>query len=80
MNQLIYCGPAVPRGGLNAFAVFIGRLPENVQKLIDQCPEIGALIVPIEDLGSVRRRCEVAGTEEHRLYKAVLGHAWEAKE
>lgn len=79
-EQVIYCGPAIPRGGLGAFAVFIGELPENVKKLIGQCPEISKLIVPIERLAAVRAAVAVKGTEEHRLFEAVKKHKWEVAE
>lgn len=79
-EQVIYCGPAIPRGGLGAFAVFIGPLPENVKKLIVQCHEIGRLIVPIDQLAVTRAALGKKGTEEHRLYEAVKKHKWEVAE
>ena len=79
-EQTVYCGPALPRGGLGAFAVFIGPLPESVKKLIAQCPEIGSLIVPVEQLALTRAAVAKKGTEEHRLFEAVKKHKWEATE
>lgn len=79
-EQMIYCGPAVPRGGLSAFAVFAGALPANVRKLAGECPELGRLIVPVGDLAETRRRVGEPGTEERRLHEAVKNHKWEASE
>ena len=79
-EQVIYCGPAIPRGGLGAFAVFIGGVPDFVRKLIDQCPEIGGLIVPVGQLAVTRAAVSKKGTEEHRLFEAVKKHKWEVAE
>lgn len=76
--QTIYCGPTLPHGALLAYSVFIGPLPATVEKVIDECPEVGRLIVPVEKLGEVRRRCEISGTEKNRLYKEIKSHKWEA--
>ena len=79
-EQTVYCGPALPRGGLGAVAVFIGPLPESAKKLIAACPEIGRLIVPVEQLALTRAAAAKKGTEENRLYEAVKKHRWEVAE
>lgn len=78
MTQVIYCGPTLPGGRLLGYAVFIGSLPATVESVIAECPEVSRLIVPVEKLGDVRRRCEISGTEENRLYKEIKSHKWES--
>ena len=72
-EQLIYCGPNVPKRGVFCYQVFIGGLPFNVRELIAEIPEAEKLIVPVNELEQTRRRISVKGTVEHLYYERIEG-------
>lgn len=70
--SVIYCGPTLPKAQLVSLSIFRGGLPKYVQDLIAKTPEIGRLIVPVDKLAPTQQRTRTPGTEEHRLYQAIL--------
>jgi hypothetical protein len=71
-EPVIYCGPTLPRK-LVSMSVYRNGLPANVAALAGETPEIARLIVPVSRLSETRKRAETPGTEENRLYQAILG-------
>jgi hypothetical protein len=71
-EPVIYCGPSLPRAKIISMSVYRGGLPGNIEALAGKIPEIGGLIVPVSRLTEVHRRTSVPGTEENRLYQAIL--------
>ena len=76
-GTVLYCGPALPKKGLFAHALFTDGLPPHVESLARQCPEIMRLMAPAARAAEVMRRAKRPGTEEHRLYQAIRKHTWE---
>ena len=68
----IYAGPTMHRRVIVAGSVYRNGLPVQVEKLVEKVPEVGRLLVPIEDYLSVRTATQTQGTEEHRIYHALL--------
>jgi hypothetical protein len=71
-KPVIYCGPNIPKGNLMSMAVFRGGIPGNIGRLIEKIPEIGGLIVPVNQLADVRKKIAVQGSEENRLNQVIL--------
>lgn len=75
IEPLIYCGPTIRNGELQQFAVFMGKLPQHIEKLTEEEIAIKELLVPIKDLASVRSNIHKRGTREHLLFEKALGYA-----
>lgn len=73
-KRLVYCGPNLPGGKLQAFSVFKGGLPAHVDALIADCPDVRALIVPVDRLSVVRSRLTDKTSAEFAMYAAVRKH------
>lgn len=71
-ETVIYCGPNLPRAQIISASVYRGGLPANITALIEKIPEVGKLIVPVAALDETRRKVATQGTEENRLYQAIL--------
>ncbi|MDR3280942.1 MAG: hypothetical protein LBT23_10550 [Synergistaceae bacterium] len=71
-EPLVYCGPSLPGARLVTMSVFKGGLPPRVTALIEGKPEIGRMIVPASRVHETRSRASIQGTEENRLYQAIL--------
>lgn len=69
---VVYCGPTLPKAQLTTMSVYRGGLPRHVLALIERTPEIGKLIAPVDKLPEMRKLTRTPGTEEHRLYNAVI--------
>lgn len=69
----IYLGPTMHRRVMVHAACFRGGLSEAVKAVINKCPEVGGLIVPVEDAPRTKAKIEEAGTEQHRLYDYLRG-------
>jgi hypothetical protein len=54
-GQVIYCGPNILRVGLQRGAIFRDGILESLYLVIEQCPSVGALFVPVEQFAVVRR-------------------------
>lgn len=75
IETLIYCGPTIRNGELQQYAVFMGKLPQHIEKLTKEEIAIKELLVPIKDLASVRSNIYKKGTREHLLFQKALGYA-----
>ncbi len=71
-EALIYCGPNLPRAKIIINSVYRNGLPPNIAALVEKIPEIGKLLVPVSALNETRKRIATQGTEENRLYQAIL--------
>lgn len=72
VETVVYCGPTLPRAKLISMSVFKNGLPDYVKRQIETCPEIGRLIVPVEELVEMKKQIAIKGTEENRLYQVVF--------
>ncbi|MDR1471567.1 MAG: hypothetical protein LBS75_03505 [Synergistaceae bacterium] len=70
-EPVIYCGPTLPRK-LVSMTIYRGGLPANVALIAEENPDISKLIVPVSKLSETRRKIDISGTEENRLYQVVL--------
>lgn len=71
-QRLIYCGPNIPGGALQKFAVFKGGTPGHLVGLIEKCPAIKELIVPVPDLGKTEQAIATQGSRFNALYNDVV--------
>lgn len=71
-ERLIYCGPNIPGGALQRYAVYKGGLPAHLGDLIEKCPAIKAMFVSVADLAATEQAIGTMGTPEHGRFQAVL--------
>ncbi|MEC0171165.1 hypothetical protein [Paenibacillus graminis] len=72
MGPRIYVGPNLPGGRLLQSTVFRGGVPAYLQPLLDEQPDIAALIVPVDELSEVQAKIVQTGTPEYVAYQAIL--------
>ena len=77
-DTLIYCGPSFP-GRLQQYSVFRGGVPKYLDNLIEECPNIKSMIVPISKLAITRDKLNKKGSRENQLYKNILDYQKEVK-
>lgn len=70
--RLIYCGPNIPGGALQQYTVFKGRLPAHLDGLVEKCPAIKALCVPVGSLAATQKALAVTGSAEHIAYGRIV--------
>ena len=76
-EQLIYIGPNVPGGMLQRYQVFRGGIPEHVKQIVEKCPAVKSLFVPVDGFAAAEQEISIAGSANNALFKEVL--AWTAK-
>ena len=76
-EQLIYIGPNVPGGMLQRYQVFRGGIPEHVKQIVEKCPAVKSLFVPVDGFAAAEQEISKAGSANNALFKEVL--AWTAK-
>jgi hypothetical protein len=54
-DQVIYLGPRLHAFGVGYGAVFYNGLHPTLRSLIEKCPAIGELVVPVAQAAAVRR-------------------------
>lgn len=54
-GQVIYCGPTIRSEGLQYGRIFKDGVHDRIYKLIERCPAVGSLIVPIREYRQVAR-------------------------
>ncbi|MGN7760458.1 hypothetical protein [Paenibacillus sp. 22594] len=68
----IYLGPNLSGGRLLQSTVFRGGIPAYLQTLLDEQPDVAALIVPVGEIAGVQARIVQTGTPEYGSYQAIL--------
>ena len=76
-EQLIYIGPNVPGGMLQRYQVFRGGIPEHVKQIVEKCPAVKSMFVPVDGFAAAEQEIFKAGSAHNALFKEVL--AWTAK-
>lgn len=74
VNSLIYCGPSIQSGGLLQYAVFTRKLPDHVEKHIENCPAIKELLVPVSKLAECKQKVDSKGTKEQIMYDRIMNY------
>lgn len=69
----IYLGPTMHRRVMVHASCFRGGLSDAVKDIVERCPEVGGLIVPVEDAAKTKKKIDEQGTEQHRLYEYLRG-------
>lgn len=72
-GTVVYTGPAIP-GIVSKNAIFNNGLPEALEKEIAGQPVIGALVVPIGELGRHRRELRDKGSAAAACYARAEAH------
>jgi hypothetical protein len=74
-NPVIYCGPTLPRQyGLVQYRVFAGVAPGYVAQLVNDCPAVGQLIVPVAQLATTRKAILTKGSSQAALYQQIAAY------
>ncbi|MEK4713472.1 hypothetical protein [Sporosarcina sp. FSL K6-5500] len=68
--QRIFIGPNMLQ--LTTYTVVESDFPKNIESLIEKCPAVEKLFVPIAELTTAEPRTKTKGTIEHRNYIKVL--------
>ena len=71
-DRLIYCGPNIPGGVLQRFAIYKGGLPVHLGELFAKNPAVKALFVPVADLAKTEKAIATKGTPESILYQQAM--------
>ena len=71
-KRFIYCGPNIPGGALQRYAVFKGGFPGHLDDLFDKCPAIKCLFVPVTSLAKAEQSINTKGTSEHSYFQDAL--------
>ena len=72
LTQRIYVGPNLL--ALPTYTVVEAEFTPHHKELIEKCPSIGELFVPIADMANVESRAKTKGTLEHRHYNKVIAY------
>ena len=65
----VYLGPTLHKRTLVEASIYRGGLSDHVTGLIAKIPELRTLIVPMADVAATRRKAQMPGTEENRVYQ-----------
>lgn len=74
IDQVIYCGPALPNGLLARFSVFRNGLPKHLDEHIEKCPALAKCFVPVQSLSATLKAQSAKGSAEHALFQEVSAH------
>jgi hypothetical protein len=69
---LIYCGPNIPGGLLQKYALYKGGVPDHFNEIIKKCPVIKNLFVAVNELAATQKALEIPGTPQNTFYAEVL--------
>ncbi len=73
MKQSMYIGPTIP-GIVKNSTIFIGELPDRLNKLTEELPCIKNLIVPIDKLTKAKQALFEQGSVENVSYNNILNY------
>lgn len=73
MKQSMYIGPTIP-GIVKNSTIFIGELPDRLNKLTEELPCIKNLIVPIDKLTKAKQAIFEQGSVENVSYNNILNY------
>ena len=73
MKQSMYRGPTIP-GIVKNSTIFIGELPDRLNKLTEELPYIKNLIVPIDKLTKAKQALFEQGSVENVSYNNILNY------
>lgn len=71
MRQRMYIGPTIP-GIVKANTIYVGELPDKLDKLIEELPIVNNLVVPIDALTKAKKALSELGSVENVAYKQVM--------
>lgn len=71
----IYIGPSLPSGQLARYTVFRnGKALPHVAQLVEQCPAMKALIVPVSKLADTERKLLNSASVETKRFAEIRKH------
>lgn len=73
MKQSMYIGPTIS-GIVKNSTIFIGELPDRLNKLTEELPCIKNLIVPIDKLTKAKQALFEQGSVENVSYNNILNY------
>lgn len=69
-GQKIYIGPSLLQ--MTTYTVIEGGYPTHIQSVIDKCPSIQKLFVPVDKFTVLEPKTKQKGTLEYRNYNDVI--------
>jgi hypothetical protein len=86
-GQVIYVGPQLPQHGLSYSTIFRNGIHRSLYAVIDECPALAGLFVPIAEFATVRKELNFGLDRQMRgisgphveFYRAVQAWAAEKK-
>ena len=72
LTQRIYVGPNLLE--LPTYTVVEAEFTAHHKEIIEKCPSIGKLVIPIADMANVESRAKTKGTLENRHYNKVIAY------
>ena len=71
----IYIGPSLPSGQLARYTTFLnGEVLPHVAQLIEECPAMKALIVPVSKLADTERKLLNSASVETKRFAEIRKH------
>jgi hypothetical protein len=70
-ESYIYIGPTLSNLELSKNTIF-KVIPNNVKKLIEECPEIGNLLIKTSELKTKQEKANKKGTKENKDYNKII--------
>jgi len=71
-EALIYCGPNLPNGELNRYAIYRNGVPKHISKHVEKCAAISHLFIPVSKLNEVKQKMQSPGNKENTWYTQVV--------
>lgn len=71
-ERLIYVGPSIPGGILQQYTVYKGGMPVHINGLVDKCPVLKQLFVPVDNMAGFVQAASQKGTRENIFYQQAI--------
>ncbi|MBJ6362100.1 hypothetical protein ACFOQM_12440 [Paenibacillus sp. GCM10012307] len=71
LGMSIYLGPNLRGGRLLQSTVFRDGVPDYLQSLLEELPDVASLIVSLEQIADVEQRIQKTGTAENVAYQRL---------
>lgn len=69
--NVVYCGPTI-KGVCRQYTAFSNGVPDGVKAIIEKAPEVSALIVPVEELGKIKKELNTPNSAAALIYLSTI--------
>ncbi|AMW99312.1 hypothetical protein [Rummeliibacillus stabekisii] len=70
----IYIGPTIPKSGLQNGVILKNGIPNDAKKHVEQCPEIGKMVISAELVAESRLNIAKIGTPENKFFERIAAY------